>query len=404
MAPIRGNLGFPDFSWEDVRLKGPCVDHWLNELGRGRHETVGYDRGAERTLRRFVAWLGDVDGPLRGLDAERLVKYQQVNKDYVVLNHLKRWLREEFVDGRYSTASHAYTAVRSFFMYNEAMLPVDRSFRLYAEKMPVKGTLTIEEFRRVLLSCSPMYRAAFLCMFMGAMGDCELIWWSDHGLAELEAQLGGEGDLVEVSLPGRKRYKNVRTYYTFLGRDAVDALRVYMENRRSGDSIFITQQRKPVKRISLYEYWRRRLAELGLAKLRTGDITYRTGKNPHELRDLFRTQWTFSGANESVAEFCMGHNIDPLGYNKFMRDHLYMAECYRMAEPFLNIISNPQSLGEATYRRRITGLEGRLETKDREVSSLTRATASLVDQNAQLGKLVALLQDPEKLARLLAQV
>ena len=35
----------------------------------------------------------------------------------------------------------------------------------------------------------------------------------------------------------------------------------------------------------------------------------------------------------------MGHEVDPLHYNKFYLDREYMIQQYRIAEPYLNITS-----------------------------------------------------------------
>jgi hypothetical protein len=46
--------------------------------------------------------------------------------------------------------------------------------------------------------------------------------------------------------------------------------------------------------------------------------------SPHELRDTFRTRAQKVDCNSNVAEFAMGHGIDPLGYNKIVVDTEYM--------------------------------------------------------------------------------
>jgi len=36
---------------------------------------------------------------------------------------------------------------------------------------------------------------------------------------------------LRVDLPGRKKAKNVRPYYTFIGRDGIDVLRAWLKAR-----------------------------------------------------------------------------------------------------------------------------------------------------------------------------
>ena len=57
------------------------------------------------------------------------------------------------------------------------------------------------------------------------------------------------------------------------------------------------------------------------------------------MRDLFRTRWEKSPAAAVAAEYFMGHQVDPLEYNKAYRDENYALEQYVKAEPYLNILS-----------------------------------------------------------------
>ncbi len=355
-------------------------------------------------LRRWVEWLDLMGGPLAGLSPDGLVEYQRVHKDYVVVEALERWLTTEHRGLRWSSMNNAWTVVRSFFLHNRAMLPADPTFQIRSDVPVSEGTLTVEELRAVCLASNRMYRAVFLSMVQGGLGPGELLWWSSHGRRELEAGL--DGDSLMVSLPGRKRNRNKRSYYTRLGADAMKALRDYYEVRHDGEAIFVSRVGTPLNYDSLATYWMGRLRDLGLVtKDKSIDLKReRTGKNLHEMRDVFRTRWHISGADPLCAEFQMGHTIDALGYNKFMDYHDYTAEEYAKAEPLLNIISNPESPGEHRYRRHVKVLEGKLDRREDENITLSRTNANLSDQNTQLGKLLALLQDPAKLAKILAQV
>ena len=64
------------------------------------------------------------------------------------------------------------------------------------------------------------------------------------------------------------------------------------------------------------------------------------GKNLHELRDVFRSQWAKSPAKGEVAEFLLGHSIDPLSYNKAWRDLQFYRQEYVKALPYLQILSS----------------------------------------------------------------
>jgi len=282
------------------------------------------------------------------LSPDELLVYQKNavgDSRYDVLNLVQQYLKEH-TDWRVSTKKNTYGALRSFFLHNRAELPRDSSFRIRSEKKPYSGSLTLDEFKMVLASCNRMYRAIFLCMFQGALGIGEWNYWNWNGWSSLKSQLDMDLNPVKIDLPGRKKRKNVVPYYTYVGFDAIKALKDWLPNRSSGvKTIFANQMGTELTEWGLRMYWLRHLERLGLInKLdvkNMGNEKYgiRYEKNPHELRDLFRTRWQKSGRASEVGEFFMGHEIDPLGYNKAMRDERYTRGEYRRATKWLNILS-----------------------------------------------------------------
>jgi len=77
---------------------------------------------------------------------------------------------------------------------------------------------------------------------------------------------------------------------------------------------------EPVRKNAISLYWIRHLRKIGVVGPKTRDKSNKTGKSPHEVRDVFRSLWEKSSAKGSVAEFLMGHKVDPLEYNKAFRD------------------------------------------------------------------------------------
>ncbi len=73
---------------------------------------------------------------------------------------------------------------------------------------------------------------------------------------------------------------------------------------------------------------------------------HQTGKNLHELRDVFRSQWEKSPAKASVAEFLMGHVVDPLEYNKAHYDRKWVRKEYLNALPMLQLMSSGRPFGQ----------------------------------------------------------
>ncbi len=173
------------------------------------------------------------------------------------------------------------------------------------------------------------------------MGLTEIMHWSEHGLESLRAQLRAGVRFVKVDLPGRKKARNVRPYFTFLGRDAQEALSQWLAIRPDVDHphIFINQFNRPTEGRRVQQYWTRKMKALGIVTQMGSSKSNRYGKNPHEMRDVFRSRWELSPAKGAAAEFFLGHIVDPLEYNKAYRDPDNAMGQYLQAEPYLNIMS-----------------------------------------------------------------
>lgn len=86
---------------------------------------------------------------------------------------------------------------------------------------------------------------------------------------------------------------------------------------------------------------------------------------------MFRTRWEKSGASGAAAEFFLGHVVDPLEYNKAMRDSGYALDQYQIAEPWLNIVSSDPTKVDAREVRR---LRQEYESQRAEIDALKAKT------------------------------
>jgi len=304
---------------------------------------------------------------------DELVELQRSKGGYEILDLAERFVSE--IDGRVGYKRRVLNVIRSFFLHNRAPLPRDPSFQLHSSRPKAVGRLTVEEFRLMLGGFNPMYRAIFLSMFQGGMGLEEVQYWSLHGWDSLQRQLDRGAVVVRVDLPGRKRNRNVRPYYTFIGSDALEAVKDYLKVRgRRPGAIFINQLGRPVKKKTIYLYWHRHLKRLGLYPFDKPSKSNRSGRSPHELRDLFRTRWEKSPAKPSVAEFMMGHTVDPLEYNKAFKDEDYVRREYLKALPWLNILSEePEKVSRADLEEERYRMRRELEELRETVRALQRA-------------------------------
>jgi hypothetical protein len=184
---------------------------------------------------------------------------------------------------------------------------------------------------------------------------------------------------LRVDLPGRKKMKFKAPYFTLLGRDAFDALLAWLKVRPSdsGGVIFVTTSGTVINYDTVHKYWIRKLRRLGLVDPSDGQCTHRTSKNLHEIRDVYRTRFQKSGADPLVAEFCMGHQIDRLGYNKAMSDEAYVRREYRKAEPWLNIITEDPTKVKLSE---VEALRQKVDDQGREIEALKEFVRAPVER------------------------
>jgi hypothetical protein len=283
-----------------------------------------------------------------------------------------------------------YGIIRGFFKRNRIELPKE-DFRIRGDKPKVQTNLTIEELRQMVISSNKCYRAIWLCMFMGGMGQDEFIYWSNNGAEKLQEDLKKSLDPIIVNLPGRKSLKYERPYYTIITGDALEALKEYWKEKNKTEkektkTIFTNQYLAPVTKTAIYAYWRRHLESQDIiTPPKEADSSTRYGRGPHELRDLFRSQWEKSPAKGSVAEFMMGHVIDELGYNQAYRDRNWVLKEYHKALPMLNILTSDRPYGKVD--------ESEVDKLRKELNQLREEKQNKESQDRELWEIVKALKD-----------
>lgn len=293
--------------------------------------------------------------------------------------------------GRVSHKQNADKAICSFFAHNRVELPKDKTLKLHGDRPKVEGTLTPENIKRVILSSNVTYQAAFLVMLGSGMGQNEFINWSDEGYEELREQLDKDVKLVKVSLHGRKGDKNAYNYSTFIGGDALGALKRYMVERGpQPGAVFINTHGEPLTQVALYRYWTRKLIRIGI-KTEKGW----TGTNTHEMRDVYRTLWRRSGVPVEYGEYYMGHReaFDKYGYDKTAMDEDELRKQYEAALPILNILSETRPfklVHEDEVARLTRALE---EAKKGQSSEVTELKVKMENMEKAFAKVMKALRE-----------
>jgi hypothetical protein len=415
----------------------PLVSEWLKPL---RPSTR---RQYLMSLQRFYQWLQSPEngGELAGKSLGEILEFQEraVGRDkYKLVDLVQRWIQSWGPRAR-GTKAGPYSAIRSFFAYNRVELPRDARFRIRPDYPVEPGEMSVQDFRLILGTANVMYRAVFLVMFMGAMGEEEFLAFNRQW-EYVGPQVRAGESFVKVRLPGRKKARDEAPYYTFISGDALDALKRYLSEVRGepriGEAIFLTDKGTPVsarrvrsafteaslkagvikrpdkrcpkcggavKRIRrpVTPGSRQRVYKMFLRCLRCGEtipftkeyhlsnVGLRYRVHVHEMRDLFRTEWQKSGADPFVAEYLLGHEVDPNRYNKFYHDVDYVRGQYLKARPYLNVLSQDPRVVPRTSVEDLERKVAALDAENRKLRESQVSEKEVEDLRSELERLRA---------------
>lgn len=401
-------------------------------------------------LIRFFEEALKSDSLLCGKSLEELLQFQEdvSGRDkYRVLQAAQNWIQA--MQLRLGSKARYLSIIRSFFMHNHVELPLDRSFKFKSSVPCVVGRLTIDDFRKIVLSSKPMWQSVFLSMFQGAMGKAEIIFVNNNLSEYVIEQIMKGKRRIKLEMAGRKQNRNKKSYATMIGKDAIDAIKRVMQIYQKHKYLFVTQFGKPITETDIAYYFTSRCIKTGLRKPQPrpckvcrsnaypvrrqinkqkgiwyecgncGTLTHskeynvtkrekcsvRYGVGSHEIRDLFRSEWQLSGADPTVAEFMLGHDIDPNDYNKCMELHPeYLEEQFRIAEPFLDVVSEePRKVSRQEVFEQLEVSKSETELLKREVARLTKVLAAIQlteDDRIFLSKKTEILDALRRIERL----
>lgn len=305
-----------------------------------------------RLLKRWLRWLNAQPG-WEGLGPrDVLVRHLESEDPYVVLD-----LVEQFVQGlqlRKSSKKHAHTALRSFFLHNRAELPRNPNFRVISQRPSVRGLLSAKDVVELSHAATVRFRSVILFKWQSFMDTARLLYANEHCSDQIVQQIQ-QGILpVRIDLPGRKINENdiEGEYFTFIHKDAVDALTKYFEERRGwpkkGETLWPQKDGTVLTHAAFDQTWLRLLRRIGKIPPSEGPRGTRYGYNPHEMRDEATTRLHISlkaqGFDMDCVKFWCGQvgQIDRLKYDKFYKEQTYVRDQYQVAAPYLNILSNWQ--------------------------------------------------------------
>jgi len=319
--------------------ENPEVQRWLAEKARRSKYTR---KAYEHIIYYYFEWLKAKKG---FMNAKQLLDdYKALKKEGREYEHID--IAKEFLfNGKLATRSRVYRdqnwrTIRSFYEFNRCPLPrekIDLTISEVDEKRLREKSglepMRLEDVKKLIGPAKIKYKTVILILLQSGMrvGDfCEQ--FNTVEAKNVLKQLREGKCPIKINLIASR--KENPQYFTFIGRDAIDALKEYLNVRgevKEGEPIFLTQMGKPITGKLIDK-------QIQVLKRQTGLVDRHF--TPHTLRDIFKTECAHRGVKEAISEFFIGHALDKLGYNQL--DKLYPRDFeieYAKVEDAFNIIS-----------------------------------------------------------------
>jgi integrase len=331
------------------------IDKCLNGLSEGTKN--GYRRG----IKRFLEFTGcSVDelikeayedrkrGKEKGLD---IIKGKPEERINAFVDYLKS--RDSKLGGKISSSevSNCVKGVRKLYDSHGIKLNVPLPKISMQCK---KSNFSPDDVKKLLDYCESLRdKAIILCLFQSGMRVGDLLNLNIGDLSML-----GKEEPLKIDVYHQQKEETV-SYFTFIGHDAINTLRRYLDAREKGmiqnlpakplrlsDPLFITEGRNKagqrLERGEVAQMLRKLVVKCGLTTADEIKENRRNPYHPHQLRSAFRTQLAKSGIETDHIEFLMGHKVR---FNRAYFDDRVdsVLEEYRKAEPRLNVVSGLSS-------------------------------------------------------------
>lgn len=408
-------------------LQYNSVKRWQRGLKEGSGRKTGLYH-----LARYIDFLKSISVKK---DPDQLVE-ECIDGNYRTLSdHLdmvKRFVEGDTLESLSRNArDRIYASIRSFYLHNRVSLPREPLRFNSSNNVSHKeqDSIVLDQIKKAVShkECSVRDRAIVLCLFQSGMDDSTLAdifnfiaypQLVKHFGTEQHSAWSLERCPVKIDLV---RPKTGYRYYTFIDKDAVEALKDWLNLRQSrtgdkvqilpsdkpndlakSDPIFIVRDGKPVRAYLVSKLFRDVGVAAGIivkpsAKVeRYRGATRRYAFHSHEVRDVLKSLARISGVDGPVADFFLGHSIDRLGYDKSpWKFPEFFREQYMKMSKFLNVLSAPvyeQGAASSDVTRRLSDLEAKNRIMEKNLTETTVTALSLLQV---AGTLVPDEREPE---------
>jgi site-specific recombinase XerD len=381
-----------DLISEDIDWEEPTLKRWLGPMTRASTRYVY--KSAFRTFTQFTRLTA---AQLIDEAIEDFKKDPRERKD-VVLNRLVgfyKYLKTDYprhgrgnyihkVVGKGVTENSAQmrmNVIRSFYATYDITIRLTKRCKLPKAKVENKRIIIKpDEVWKVKMlvdhARTPRDRAVLLFLFQGGLDVstlCDLNYGDvAEGLARNDYPLKIEPQRVKTGVE----------FYTFIGKDGIEALKAYLADMKSRGvnfnnkmSLFLQERGKARLRTNNVQDMMKELA------IRTGFVDGENNGNdfnplgPHALRESFGSIMSNSGVPDTMVDFWLGHEIGDMAraYKSVQFEEL--KRTYLKHEPLISIAP------KADVEKIRTNLKTELAAESEKVQSLVN---SLATENIQL--------------------
>ena len=307
-------------------LKDESVEKWILNLKKkaGWRATVP---SFLRTLYRFTEYSGKSPNEFIAIasTAKKPDQREELTPATPVITELVHgFINELLSSGKRERARHVRTCLRSFFKANGISLELDTIPRVTKKEEFIPSKEQV--YAMADYAGSPRNRAIILCMFQSGLGITAL---RNLNYRHVKEQLEKNRISIRIRITSRISKKASQApFYTFLGAEACDALRAYINERKrkiykmrekrtnvrelTANSPLFASEGKNVPfgdRMAVSSIWRVVKDSAERAGLQKEKI------QPNCLGKAFEAELNRSLVDEETKKYLMGNPIQGLKYN-----------------------------------------------------------------------------------------
>jgi integrase len=400
-----------DVDWED-----PALRRWLDTITR-KSTKYGY----RTSFRAYHMFTGKSASELIDEAMEDSKRDPRERTDIVLkrLIEFYNWMKTEYpqkssgkgpkrIIGKGSTDKRAnvtVNSIRSFYATFGVTVRMKGRHALPRPRVKNKRMKVAADQVKILVdhARTPRDRAIILTLFQGGMDVSTLCSLKYGDIAE-----GLKRDEHPLKLELFRR-KSGTEYYTFLGKDAVEAIKVYLADMKSRGRrfkhetpLFLKERGTTGITTNLVQNMMRIVA------LKSGLIDEENnGKafnplGPHALRESFGSIMINTGVPDTIVDFWLGHSIGEMAEAYKGVQFESLKQIYLEREKLISISTSKVDVKEMEAKLR-TELEGNKKELQALVNELATKSLKLEKQNEQLKERITLTEkrlfELEKLIR-----